>query len=650
MNKIAATSFCGLEISLAIFWLFILISQAFLGGGISDVSHFLLSAFLLGFGVLLISQKLQMNKHMAFFGFFMLCACLSFFFSKTPNVGFNELLKISATALSFISIALIARHKQALELVMKWLFIFVISSLLFGFFVYVNFPFSRFTGFFTSFSFGSGFYPNVWADFLIIAFLPLVFVNTFIWRNFLLKILSYSLFFAAFFLSYSRGAWIAFLCGAFAFLTILIWRRAFVYKLLEKKKSNLRNLFILVFTIFLLSIALIFSANLAREQAGFKLENLREKALFQADEANISVNERKIFWQKSIDLLPETPVFGFGPYSFPTIYSTVQSELLVFADHPHNLFLKIALENGFFALICLILFYIYTAYCSISRLSKTNDFVEFMLQTLAICILAAFLAHQMIDYNLNFISIAWFYGLPIGLIVNSKSNQTKNTAKISTVIFLVLALIPASLKISDVRFFESANFVRQDLPEQKFLRAEDFFSTELPNLKLAKYDAKTLEHYENASKMWESKNYPEILVNKLYQSGDFNEALKKAEYFGEKLPLNSEIQYLQGKIYLALGENKSAQKYFQKALHLNPKNQIKYHYALLLALNQKETKTEKAAAYDIAKQYLKLLKVNFHFTVLSDNAFYASKIAEFVGDQMLFTQIRETYLLEASKM
>jgi hypothetical protein len=71
---------------------------------------------------------------------------------------------------------------------------------------------------------------------------------------------------------------------------------------------------------------------------------------------------------------------------------------------------------------------------------------------------------------------------------------------------------------------------------------------------------------------------------------------------------------------------------------------------LLLALNQKETKTEKAAAYDIAKQYLKLLKVNFHFTVLSDNAFYASKIAEFVGDQMLFTQIRETYLLEASKM
>src|SRR3989344_2030153 len=361
---------------------------------------------------------------------------LSYFFSTTKNYGLDEVLRDGALVLIFFWTMRHARGEQGALLLHRFVQTMVVAAALaalFGVLVYVLQPVNRFVGTFFDYRFHTDYWPNAWAQFLLLAWPIIV-----LWigsQHGRLWVTGYGLLafiVGTLLLSYSRGALIAF-GGQLLLLGLVEWRMKNVQPgagpLLPTKRI------MQIACIGCIAVVVFFAANAVR--SGFHpVQSVGEKVTFTADEGGSSVDERKQFWTQAFSLTLDRPLFGWGPYSFRFVQQRLQTGVLQTSDHAHNIFLKIAAERGVPAVILFVALLLCILIRHI-RLLVTGFWLDTSPQPatrnpqlfLTVAVLGV-LAHNLIDYNLQFVGIALPFWMILGILASETSSTLQPPRKI----------------------------------------------------------------------------------------------------------------------------------------------------------------------------------------------------------------------------
>lgn len=376
---------------------------------------------------------------------------LSFLLSTTKNYGLDEVLRDTSLALLFLWIIRIAQTDDGARFVRNVIRVIVIAALLacaIGIAVYVLQPVNRFVGTFFDHRFHTDYWPNAWAQLVLIAWpLLLLWIYESTGRIRWLLVAALGFLLGGLLLSYSRGGMIAF-GGQVALLALL---------LVLRKEIHMKTLGIFIIAVAAVAGVTFGGANLLRSRI-YDVQSVAEKVTFSADEGTSSFSERKDFWRQALTLSLEKPIFGWGPYSFRFIQQRLQRGVLETSDHPHNIFLKLAMERGWMAAILFLLIIGYIAFYSAKKFIVSPAFALratagkgfwFLVEPESIKVAIYFiaivgvLAHNFIDYNLQFVGIALPFWLILGLLVSSErktKNEKLNTVQRSTELALAILL------------------------------------------------------------------------------------------------------------------------------------------------------------------------------------------------------------------
>ena len=370
---------------------------------------------------------------------------LSFLFSSTQNYGLDELMRDAACVLLFFWVIRSstptrprARDREArlrleeqgqdhdahaMTFIKKMMLTIAVGTVLacvLGVIIYVFQPVNRFVGTFFDYRFHTDFWPNAWADYLLLTWPVVLLVALKKHVSILWGFLLLGFVFGCLMLSYSRGAFLAFL-GQLVLLVLLRYsalRSEFfadrTFRIKERGKKMIFSVFFLAATAFLTFwIVNGFRADL------YPVQDVSDKLTFSSDEGGSSVSERQQFWGQAFILMMKRPLFGWGPYSFRFVQPALQTTILATSDHPHNVFLKLGMERGVVtALLFLALLLIILARSKVRRLAS-----ESFPHALLIVGIVGVLAHNLIDYNLQFVAIALPFWLILGVLVRDTTQE-----------------------------------------------------------------------------------------------------------------------------------------------------------------------------------------------------------------------------------
>lgn len=528
---------------------------------------------------------------------FLVFVGLSQIFSQTKNIGFNELMAFY----SCFSVYLIFAYREN-KWLGKFLKIIVIGAVLasiLGFAIYIlkEAP-PRMIGSFFNIFYDSNLWPNAFALALVTVW-PLFILFLFNTEKANKKtgvfwLIGLSLVLSALFLTYSRGA---LLTAIFQAVILLIY---FI------KRINFAAVKKIAF-IGLLSAFLVVSLNLIRDlRFNNNVISFSDKLAFQNQENLTSVKERYDFWKGAFKLSLDSPLFGYGPYSFRYIYEAKeQKDLLAIADHPHNVFLKIAVENGFVACAAFIGFLLTILVVLIKNFKKFKNRAGKDLSFILAASIAGNFAHNMIDYNLNFLANLLLLFLLLSflrsILVQNFYSKNLKTLSLSGILPFSLALFIFIFSIYEGGILVATKVYNEDLrslslyPREYYTKKVDYYlvNKDFPNAE--KYAKKELSLNSYDSKAWEQ-------LGKAY-----DEQSKKSELAND---------YPRANDYL-----KKAVESFKKAIEVNPYNTFAYYkdyYETLKKLNDKESKEEFKKLEENLKKlledYVLLAKNNVHFT------------------------------------
>jgi tetratricopeptide (TPR) repeat protein len=419
----------------------------------------------------------------------------------------------------------------------------------------------------------------------------------------------------------------------------LFLNKAFTKKLIKK--------IVLTFLVIIIAGFLTIPINYIRAGNGYELNSFIQKVSFDSDEGDVSATNRLDFWKGSIKLFFDNPLFGTGPASFQYVFPKYQTSFLGNSNSPHNLFLKILVENGIFAMIffILFLFFLLIRFLKVFRfISKKDNFILFIF---LFSVLGSLL-HNMIDYNLNFVSTFLLLFIFLGMfssIINKYSKDYTISFKmlqLKKIIFLIIGIMMFFVSMHEVYY----SYI--------FKRARAFH-------KNSNYEAAIID-YEKARNIFLKRDlfitYAQMYDKRYKNAGD-NKDLEKAEnLLLEALKLNKHdaflVNYL-GDIYYKMHQFQKAGSYYKKALELDPKNNLDYYYDVL-KIDDNLEKQEIDHILDILSNYQKQLSHNAHLTILTGNPDSALMIYELLlrklGDPKILeakNRMEETYILEKEK-
>ncbi len=340
----------------------------------------------------------------------------SFVTSTTLNYGYDEVLQAVSLTLLLLWAASARQEdgcvtRQFAETVS---FAGLIACGI-GLAVYILQPVSRYVGTFFDHRFHTDYWPNAWAEFLLFMWPILLFVLftrnekklPAIFRRDWVKGVILGSVLACLLLSYSRGGFIA-LSGQIVllFLLVVIFHR----RALGWKRVPLTLLMTVVTSVILFS-----GINAVRDRF-HDVQSVVRKATFTSDEGTSSVFERQAFWRQATMLASVKPLLGWGPYSFRFVQPHVQDGVLQTSDHPHNVFLKYASERGIPAAVlflCIVAWALWSGLVAASRKAT-----ELPIDLFLVVSVAGVLAHNLIDYNLQFVGIALPMWIALGLMTS----------------------------------------------------------------------------------------------------------------------------------------------------------------------------------------------------------------------------------------
>jgi len=651
-----------------------------MSGGMNTKSHVIaaLSPWICFIGIIwifLISQKwnspsnnwnLSVLTNLSLAVFFIM-TLLSFFYSSTPNVGLNEIIRLGfGIMILILSIVRFYNLKKWRQL--SWILtILGLLGVVIGTYSYLSFSFNRFAGFFISFGAFNGFYPNAWADFVILIF-PAVFYLFVTEKARFAKILTGSVavfLTASLILTYSRGGWIS-----FAGLTVLM---GIVLMFSKNVKKSVFKILIGSVILGILVTGVVIGINEIRFSNKFQVQSFVKKAALESREGKASVSERSQFFGASFKLIKEKPWLGHGPYSFKYVYPRYQQEMLSLSDHPHNLFLKIAVERGLIALSFFLIFGLMVLWRAVEiirrKTGKERLIVGFILSSLI-----AITAHSMIDFNLNFLANSLIWWLWIGVIFGVSRVELINESKFSVkgveawlkpkssglissfFGFLVLSLMTIGvheawygLFLVDARMGEDSSVVSV-IDESKSYFDRNYASKKEKGKKLWLQN----ESYKTSLNLWRKVDAPVELIRGYIVSGNYDEAISLAEQECPRHPFYSELWYYWGEALSLKGKHSDAYAKYSYAIKQNPLNDLRYYVGLYKSLykmgNQKELKKINTRIDELLRQYLEKLRHNHQYTILTFNPQAAMELYRLKGDMAGAEELKKIFILEMDKL
>ncbi len=462
-----------------------------------------------------------------------------------------------------------------------------------GLLIYLTSVHQRLFGLFFDPSTHTDAWPNAFALFVLMLW-PLLLL----WspQRKLFKVLKISLFivnFAAFFCTFSRAGFSVFIIQI---VGILVWSGfakgpRFIIKnpgwLI--KKSAVLTLILVLSTLFAWAIL-----HLRHDFFHRQTPLLADKIKFSNGEDVTSVQERFHFWEGSLQLAGQQPFLGFGPMSFNYVYRTVQRNWLEISDHPHNLFLKIAVENGLPAMFLMFLIIFIPFLRTIKNWRNYQEQTRFQLFVLWVAFGGGVL-HNQVDFNLNFVLNFFIWWSLIKAIDQlSLFSAKSNNKKTSNNHLLVLGSVFGAAAFASFAFYPSLSrlFTGQNLPvEQRLYLGRNTLIDQ--------------------GDWWRDQGKDTGQAEKFYQPQLSRNHFDPVAY--------SRI----GELYLNDRRYSEALSYLEKAIKIDPKNNWSLHLQFVEAL-ELLGKNEKIIDYSayfipVAEQYLPAVKANLHYDAQKAN-------------------------------
>ncbi len=193
-------------------------------------------------------------------------------------------------------------------------------------------------------------------------------------------------------LTYSRGAWLGFLVGLIIIAGYKVIR-------LPKRAKVLSVLLIIV-----LAVGIFFLLPSTIKERIVSMGAIRDSSLI-----------RLRFWQESLSIIEDFPIFGAGLNT----YMAVSSRYSIPAGgggkcYPHNAYLHMAAEIGLVGLCCFL--WILTSWYRLVTQALRKDADPLLLGLLAG--ISAFLVHSFFDTNLYSLRLAVLFWFMLGLSVS----------------------------------------------------------------------------------------------------------------------------------------------------------------------------------------------------------------------------------------
>lgn len=610
------------------------------GGGLKTTAYILTAASFLMF--FLWKYKLGQSRDPVMYWsrtlLLILCSftLLSYEISKTPNVGLNEVIGVFFGVLVFFVGYRYFRSTNRVMWYFRIMLVITILSCFFGFAIYLLYPFNRFAGPFVDLSSIGGFFPNAWVDYLILV-TPYSIVMQFSrsvssrYDRFL-GAFTLMLIISSLMLSYSRAGWLSY--------AVVVMIVASIYLFFQKLDFNLKKI---VFwgmklgLVFVVSLGFALSMNALREYNGFETNSFYKKVTFQASEGSVSFDERAQFFDASLKLIKEEPLFGFGPYSFRYVFPRYQWEMLAFSDHPHSVLHKIAVEAG---LLSLTVFFIFIAICiailrhSLAKSYKTNWGIRVTVGAS----LVGLAVHNMVDYNLNFLVIVLLVAVNLSIVFgNTLPKYFSRTFKRGWQWWAAMAMIMIGVVVGG-----HEGYYGYYLKKARSLEGS-----------IAQIDQK-IEFYEKANSLWQNRDVPVALVSNYIIVGDYEKAITFLEESTPNYKYYAELWYFWGEVLLKLERYEEAKDRFLYAIEMDSLNDLRYYLGLYKALEGLEDEyqmtTWRFTIRMLLDKYSGKLKENAHYTVLTANPAAAIELYGKLGMEEDAARVQELYDLEMDKL
>ncbi|QQR54336.1 O-antigen ligase family protein [Candidatus Peregrinibacteria bacterium] len=494
----------------------------------------------------------------------------SFLFAQHP-FGFFEFTTFFVGALLYASVRFLKLPK------LPYRESFVALGAIFSTYAFLHFlisPADRLSGFFHGYE-AYTFYPNAAALLLLpvlIFNVELCLKKTRVWHGLLFLNL------AAFMLTFSRAAYLVALC-------CIVLAGVFSFRFLFKK--NVFKKLSLLFLTTLCSLSFALGLNF------LKVDGLvvSERLLLKDDAGFTSVSERIDFWEGAWKITQDHPWFGVGPGGFSAFYPSYQEQWLALSDHPHNVLLKLSSEAGIPAAVLFSSFLLLLFLPSGWRLLKGMQPSEVSVWLAA----AAFLGHNLLDYNLNFTVLSGLFFVLLAALANTEKG-TESVFKKTQKMFYGFAVL--SIFVSGITLWEGVLLVQtrslQELYETN--PQDERLSAHLENPTPLPFEMNHFDAYANMALALKNEAALERFLSRFQNYSTYYRWL----YFKAQLDPH----------------------FVDELLLANGKNELEYHY-----LFYKERAPEDAeAVHDLLRLYTALLSANAHMTVLSQNPIFAEKL------------------------
>ena len=350
-------------------------------------------------------------------------------------------------------------------------------------------------------------------------------------------------------------------------------------------------------------LGVFFLSNQGRSQI-FDVQSVTEKVTFTADEGGSSVSERRQFWEQAWELSKEHPILGWGPYSFRFIQPRLQTSVLATSDHPHNVFLKLLVETGWPGMVLFLGILFTVLYGALRKFQIPSSKLQTTHCFLTIGVLGV-LAHNLIDYNLQFVGIALPFCIFLGIIAVVNEGEEREKLSTEVVRYVEIFLMSAFLLIA---LIEGGFLVVSSLGRH----AEAAGDRETA---LVWYDRASLEKFSRDMHLSRAKI---LFDQKLY-----GEALSAVDTYQLQNGQDARGWVLRGEIALAGGNADDALGFFDQAAELARFNDLRIARgqieSLILLKNVDELAARKAPMDDLLEAFADGIIRNIHFVALSPN-------------------------------
>lgn len=564
-----------------------------------------------------------------FFCFFV----FSLYASSTPNYGLSELLLFANTGILILILGAVPFSKKDFHWFSVGLIALAVADTLVGFFIYTQTAFPRFVGTFIDLSEPYISTGNDFANFILLV-LPLAAFHLFKKHErvttTLVNILISAVLFTGFLLSFSRGAWIAFVLTAILTCAWFVLRKKKMSHESVNEFTSIRGIWMRTLFTILLTILLVASTQAVRGKK-FETISLIKKLTFQADEGGASASERLEYWQASVPLIKEEPLLGHGVGSFEYVFPSHQKTFGINIEHPHNIFLKIGVENGLFASVFFFLFLIGTTITILCFLWARPIHPALFLATGTL----AALVHNLVDYNFivaNFTLFMVSLGLSLGfsrhrtttegfvLVDEHRTNRPTFIKKVPIYLLLILCVGFVTLGAYEGYYNYYFKTGRAALAEG--------------NIEFA------ISRLENAKNLIFQRDLDNILALAYKKEFEKTHDLRYLEKEKTLLLIDS-IASIDPVVFSRLAEIYESQLslakaagYANEALRLDSANNLKYYFQVLTIQRKRGEAVDqelKAKTLALLSEYQETLRNNKHTTILTDNPEYASKLYGYFG-------------------